>query len=158
MGGELMLPGGLSTRAKLICDINAAFSRFNISATVEKLQDLAETGDFLDMCYRLGFLESMHGGNFQGYKDGLTIPEGNRTLITAAFRLSLEKQIPLQILIVSGSHELVTVTATSTEIWIAVARDERSERAPRKRPAQAPRKRPPQAPRKRSARRKGSAG
>jgi hypothetical protein len=135
MGGELMLPGGLSTRAKLISDINAAFGRSNISATAEKLLDLAATGDFLDMCYRLGFLDSMHGGNLQRYKDSLTIPPGNRTLITAAFRLSLTAKLPLQILIVSGSHELVSVTATSSEIWIAVARDELTARAPRKRSA-----------------------
>ena len=105
MGGELIIWGNPGSRAGLIGEINLAFSVRNIQATAARLGNLAATGDFLDICKRLGFLDDMDGGDFARYKRDLTIPETNRTLITAAFRTALTakpRPIPLQILIVSG--------------------------------------------------------
>jgi hypothetical protein len=143
MGGELTILGNPGSRAGLISEINLAFSRRNIQATAARLGNLTVTGDFLDICKRLGFLDEMDGGDFARYKRELAIPETNRALVTAAFRTALTAQprpIPLQILIVSGTHEIVTVTGTATEISVVVTRDEARSPAPRKTASRAPRK------------------
>jgi hypothetical protein len=125
MAGEWTIgPGG---RAYLTQEINLAFSRVNIRATLEALGDLAATGDFLDICKKLGFLDKIDGGDFARYKRILAIPAVNRGLITAAFRQALTAQpapIPLRMLIVSGTHEIVTMTGTETEISIVITRND----------------------------------
>jgi len=138
MGGEFVTRGGgPSTRTTLINAINEAFNRRNVLATAQRLGNIARTGDFLDICERLGLLDGIHGGDFSRYKSELPMPDVNRGLVTAAFRMALTggpAPIPLRILIVSGSHEIITVTGTPTEISLVVTRDERRG-APRKRAA-----------------------
>jgi hypothetical protein len=138
MGGEFVTRGGgPSTRTTLINQINEAFNRRSVEATAQRLGNIGRTGDFLDICERLGFLSEIHGGDFAGYKQGLSMPEVNQGLVTAAFRMALTggpAPIPLRILIVSGTHEIITVTGTQTEVSIVVTRDERRG-APRKRAA-----------------------
>jgi hypothetical protein len=139
MGGEVIVRGGASSRATLIAQLNNAFSRRNIQETAAQLGSLGTTCDILDICKAPGFLDSMDGGDFERYKRELPIPELNRGLVTAAFRLALTatpQPIPLQILIVSGTHEIITVTSTSTDISVVVIRDER-RRTPRKRATRA---------------------
>ncbi len=142
MGGEAVIRGGPSTRCDLINAINEAFNRLNIQATANQLGALAATGDFLEICEALGFLQPMHLGNFARYRQQLTIPQVNQALLTAAFRQSLTAKpapIPLQILIASGTRDILTITSTATEITVVVTRDDGAGRqAPRKR---APRKR-----------------
>jgi hypothetical protein len=144
MGGEIIILGNPAGRATLISEINRAFSRRNVQATAAKLGNLVNTGDFLDICKALGFLDAMDGGDFARYKRELGIPETNRALVTAAFRTALTakpRPIPLQILIVSGTHEIITVTGTATEISVVVTRNEARGSAPRKTASPAPRKR-----------------
>jgi len=125
MAGERTIgPGG---RAYLTQEINQAFNRVNIRATLEALGDLAATGDFLDICKKLGFLDKIDHGNFPRYKRTLAIPAVNRALITAAFRTALNAQpnpIPLRMLIVSGTHEIITMTGTETEISVVITRND----------------------------------
>jgi hypothetical protein len=142
MGGEFHLPGGPGSRQWLICEINRLFNRQNVRATAKKLGKLAATGDFLDICNALGLLDDMHGGDLARYKRDLGIPGVNRALITAAFREALTARpqpIPLQVVIVSGTHEIVTMTGTATDISLVVIRNEAGRTAPRKKAA--PRKR-----------------
>jgi hypothetical protein len=138
MGGEAIIRGGPSSRCDLINAINEAFNRLNIRATARQLGPLAGTGDFLDICEALGFLQPMHQGNFARYRRQLTIPMVNQALLTAAFRQSLTAKpapIPLQILIVSGTRDILSVTSTASEITVVVTRDEPVRQAPRKRAA-----------------------
>ena len=140
MGGESVIKGGPSTRCDLINAINEAFNRLNIGDTARQLGALAATGDFLEICEALGLLQPLHRGNFARYRQQLTIPMVNQALLTAAFRQSLTAKpapIPLQILIASGTHDILTVTSTATEITVVVTRDDTG--APP--PAAAPRKR-----------------
>lgn len=142
MGGEFQAPGSPGSRQWLICEINRLFNRRNIRATAKKVGKLAATGDFLDICNALGLLDDMDGGDLARYKRELAIPGVNRALITAAFREALTAKpqpIPLQIVIVSGSYEIVTMTGTATDISLVVIRNEAGKRAPRKKAA--PRKR-----------------
>ena len=137
MGGEAVIKGGSSSRVKLILDINEAFNRLNIRATARTLGNLASTGDFLEICEALDFLNAMHGGNFARYRRGLSIPQSNQGLLTAAFRQALTAKpypIPLQILIASGTRDILTVTSTATEISVVVTREDPAP-APRKRAA-----------------------
>jgi len=127
MGGDAVVRGGPSTRGDLIRDINEAFNRLNIQDTAKQLGNLASTGDFLDICEALGFLRPIHRGNFAAYRRGLTIPAPNQALLTTAFRQALTARpapIPLQILIASGTHDILTVTSTATEITVVVTRDD----------------------------------
>lgn len=143
MGGEWVIIGNPGSRATLICQTNLAFNRRNVQATAAKLGNIATTGDFLDISKALGLLDDMDGGDFAKYKRDLSIPEVNCAIITAAFRTALTakpRPIPLQILIVSGTHEIVTVTATATEISVVVTRNEARRPAPRKTAVPAPRK------------------
>jgi hypothetical protein len=139
MGGEAVIKGGPSTRCDLINAINEAFNRLNIQATARQLGALAATGDFLEICEALGFLQAMHRGNFAAYQQQLTIPLVNQALLTAAFRQSLTAKpdpIPLQILIASGTHDILTITSTASEITVVVTRDDgAAPQAPRKRAA-----------------------
>jgi hypothetical protein len=142
MGGEAVIRGGPSTRCDLINAINEAFNRLNIDDTVQRLGGLAATGDFLEICEALGLLQPLHLGNFARYRQQLTIPMVNQALLTAAFRQSLTARpspIPLQILIASGTRDILTITSTATEITVVVTRDD---------PV------PPAAPRKRAARKR----
>jgi hypothetical protein len=144
MGGEARVRGGPSPRVDLINAINEAFNRLNIEDTANRLGALAATGDFLEICEALGLLSALHRGNFARYRQTLTIPSVNQALLTAAFRQALTAKpapIPLQILIASGTRDILTVTSTSTEISVVVTRDDTTAMArpaPRKR---APRKR-----------------
>ncbi|MGH7155605.1 MAG: hypothetical protein ACREF3_16880 [Acetobacteraceae bacterium] len=125
MGNIAAAPNQRATRDVLVGDINLAFNRVNIQATAARLATVATTGDFLDICDHLGFLQTIHGGNLVQYKRNLAIPEVNRQLLTAAFRASLTAApdpIPLQILISSGSHDIVTVTVTDAEVSVIVVR------------------------------------
>ena len=142
MGNISAAPGQRGTRDVLVSDINLAFNRTNIQATAGRLAPLAASDDFLNICHNLGFLTTIHGGNLAQYKQNLTIPEANRQLLTAAFRASLTASpdpIPLQILISSGSRDIVTVTVTDTEVSVIVVRADIAPAAGRK---QAPRKTP----------------
>jgi hypothetical protein len=138
MAGEHQIgPGG---RAYLMQEINQAFSRRNVQQTAEKLGDLASTGDYLEICNHLGFLDAIHGGNFRHYRSTMPIPAVNQALMTAAFRHALTAQpkpIPLRILIVSGTHEIITITGTETEVSVVLTRDDSERAAPRKRAARA---------------------
>ena len=140
MGGDARVKGGPSTRVDLILAINEAFNRLNIQDTARQLGNLASTGDFLDICEALGFLTPLHRGNFAAYRRGLTIPPASQALLTTAFRQALTARpapIPLQILIASGTRDILTVTSTSTEITVVVTRDDTptmARPAPRKRP------------------------
>jgi hypothetical protein len=138
MGGEAVIRGGPSTRVQLINAINEAFNRLNIQDTANQLGSLAATGDFLEICEALGLLTPLHLGDFARYRRQLTIPMVNQALLTAAFRQSLTARpspIPLQILIASGTRDILTVTSTATEITVVVTRDEAGPPAPRKRAA-----------------------
>jgi hypothetical protein len=139
MGGEAVIKGGSSTRVDLINAINEAFNRLNIGATARQLGTLADTGDFLDICEALGLLRPLHLGNFARYRQQLTIPMVNQALLTAAFRQSLTAKpapIPLQILIASGTRDILAMTSTATEITVVVTRDDAgAPPAPRKRAA-----------------------
>lgn len=138
MGNMAAAPGQRGTRDVLVSDINLAFNRVNIPTTARRLSSLATTADFLDICEGLGFLNAIHGGNFVQYKQNLSIPDVNRQLLTAAFRASLTASpdpIPLQILISSGSRDIVTVTVTDTEVSVIVVRADIAPAAGRKQPA-----------------------
>lgn len=127
MGSEAVIKGGPSSRVQLICAINDAFNRLNVQSTAAQLGALAATGDFLDICEALGLLAPLHRGNFAAYKSNLTIPPVIQAMLTAAFRQALTatpQPIPLQILIVSGTHDFVTITTTATEISVLLARDD----------------------------------
>jgi hypothetical protein len=151
MAGELTI--GFGGRARLMQDINLAFSRVNIRATLEALGDVAFTGDFLDISKKLGWLDVIDGGDFARYRRSLTIPAVNQALITAAYRLALTAQpnpIPLRVLIVSGTHEIITITGTATEISLVITRSDLNAEpeasavaTPTGRRSSAPRKRAP---------------
>ena len=141
MGGERRVKGGTGgpgSRVKFICDVNDAFSRQNVRDTAARLGDLINTGDALDYCEALGFFDDMHGGDFAGYRRELPIPELNLAMVTAAFRLALTAKpepVPFQLVIASGTHEIVTVTCTDTGVTCVLIRDDRRrssrKRAPR---------------------------
>ena len=127
MGSEALIIGGPSTRRDLINEINDAFSRLDIGNTAARLGPLAATGDFLEICEALGFLSPLHRGNFIAYRRNLTIPAVNQALLSAAFHEALNARpqpIPLQILIVSGTRDILTVTSTESEITVVVTRDD----------------------------------
>jgi hypothetical protein len=127
MGSEAVIRGGPSSRVQLICAINDAFNRLNIQSTAAQLGTLASTGDFLDICEDLGLLAPLHRGNFAAYKTNLPIPPVIQSMLTAAFRHALTatpQPIPLQILIVSGMQDIVTITSTATEISVLLTRDD----------------------------------
>jgi hypothetical protein len=102
MGGEVKRP-------RLVARINEAFNRRNLHSTIRDLGELAEKGDFLDICHRLGMLDEIHGGDLATYKRTLEIPEVNRQILTTAFRTSLTQRMPLHISIISGKAEMVQV-------------------------------------------------
>lgn len=127
MGSEAVIRGGPSSRVQLICAINDEFNRLNIQSTAARLGTLASTGDFLEICDALGLLAPLHRGNFAAYRTNLTIPPVIQSMLTAAFRHALTatpQPIPLQILIVSGMQDIVTITSTATEISVLLTRDD----------------------------------
>ena len=126
MGGEAAIRGGPSTRVTLVSEINEAFNRLNIQATAQKLARVAAAGDFLDITHELGILDPIHGGDLAKYKQDLDIPAASQALLTTAFQqaLTAKPPIPLQIMIASGTHDIVTVTSTATEITVMITRDD----------------------------------
>jgi len=137
MGGERRIRGGQSSRTKFICEFNEFFNRRNVQATVARLGRLVNTGDALDICERLGLFAEMHDGDFSRYREELLIPDLNLGVVTAALRQALTAKpspVPFQLLVVSGTHEVVTVTCTESAIACVLARNDR-RRSPRKRAA-----------------------
>lgn len=154
MAGEFTR--GPRGRAYMVQQINEKCNRRNIQDTVAVLGDLAFTGDFLDICNKLGVLDRIHRGDFARYRSSLPIPAVNQALITAAFRHALTAKpnpIPLRLLLVSGYHEIVTITGTATEISVVVTRNEAPASEPPE-PAPPPSASPASTPRKRAARKR----
>jgi hypothetical protein len=112
-------------RAALIREINQAFNAANIAATINRLGALSTRDDCLSIVDRLGFLTPIHAGNLRQYRRVVGIPDLNLRILTLAFRTSVLNQpapIPLEIDIVDGQSEAVSVSVTPANISVLLTR------------------------------------
>ena len=112
-------------RSDFIRQINIAFNAANIAATAQRLSNLRQRGDMLQILHELGILAIVTPKSLAAYRRELGIPRLNQKILTDAFRQALwggTAPTPLRFQIWSGRQEAIEVTVTPRQIGVVLIR------------------------------------